>query len=792
MTRIISRVEPWAFTLLLAVAGCGKQTADAGPTDQAVEENLVAWSGTLTCAPTFNKFIGPPPAGVLPFVPFASLKTVENPVIAINKLTGAPALRADLASYVADMNAAIQLGKAFFWDMQVGSDNKVACATCHFQAGEDVRTRNQLNPGGNGVFDGKSGNYSLVAADFPFTDPALGRNVDNVTGSQGVRPSTFVSISSTGVETTTPASDPVFGTMRQVTGVNAPSTINTVYNHRNFFNGRAQNDFNGVDPFGSRNPGAHIWYASSSTTVSPLAVTITNASAASQAVGPPLNPVEMSAAGRTFPELARKMLVVKPLGLQTVSPTDSVLGALADKKGKGLSTTYTALIQKAFQPNLWSSKGTVTLNGKAYTLTQANFSFFWGIAIMLYEGTLIADNSPMDQYAATRVFDAAGNVTAENVALLNPVVSRLAAEGINITTNDILYGLELFEKPIPPPTVAGLPPSARFGGSGIGSGVGCNFCHVGAETTSASVRNLTAGVEAGDVAFKGAGFDLRMERMFMGDRTQPVAAPQPPPPVPVGTDQILYDNSNYSVNVTRINGVAVPARPMNVNTYDVGWYDVGVRPILENPGLGQNDPFGNPLSWTEYFQKTFATPQNTFKVPGGGLTCIDANGNPVVPPAAPLTSPFAGETMDPANNVPILSGGLLKTEATDVAGSFKTSHLRNVEFTGPYFHSGGKSTLKQVVEFYDDGGNFQNATVPAIIRPLGLTPTQMNALVAFLVSLTDDRVRLQQAPFDHPELIVPAGQDAAGNDLNVSVPAVGAAGSAPVSRFLGLSPFAAQ
>ncbi|MFL5277012.1 MAG: cytochrome c peroxidase [Myxococcales bacterium] len=791
MTRIISRVEPWAFTLLLAVAGCGKQTADAGPTAEAVEENLVS---TLNCAPGFNRFIGPPPAGVLPFIPFTSLKTVENPVIGINRVTGAPALRADLASYVADMNAAIQLGKAFFWEMQAGSDNKVACATCHFQAGEDARAKNQLNPGGNGIFDGKSANYALVAADFPFTDPALGRDGDNIAGSQGVRPSTFVSISSTGVETTVPGSDPVFGTMRQATGVNAPSTINTVYNHRNFFNGRAQNEFNGINPFGSRDPSAHIWYASSTTTVAPLSVTITNASAASQAVGPPLNPVEMSAAGRTFPELGRKLLLLKPLGLQTVSPTDSVLGALVAKKGgKGLNTTYGAMIQKAFQPTMWNSNAPVTLNGKAYTLTQANFSFYWGIAIMLYEATLIADNSPMDQYAATRVFDAVGNVTAENVALLNPVVSRLAAEGINVTTNDILYGLELFEKPIPPPTVAGLPPSARFGGTGIGSGVGCNFCHVGAETTSASVRNLTAGVEAGDIAFKAAGFDLRMERMFMGDRTQPVVAPQPFPPVPPGTDQIVYDNGNYGVNVTSINGVAVPARPMKVNTYDVGWYDVGVRPILENPGVGGTDPFGNPLSWTEYFQKVFASPQTTFKVAGGGLTCIDANGNPVVPPAAPLTSVFAGEVLDPANNLPIISGGLLKTEATDVAGSFKTPHLRNIEFTGPYFHSGGKSTLKQVIEFYDDGGNFQNTTMPAIIRPLGLTPTQMNALVAFLVSLTDDRVRLQQAPFDHPELIVPAGQDAAGADITTAIPAVGATGSAtPISRFLALNPFAAQ
>src|SRR5687767_11641951 len=49
---------------------------------------------------------------------------------------------ADLAAYVADKGAAIALGKALFWDMQIGSDGKTACATCHFNAGADSRTRN--------------------------------------------------------------------------------------------------------------------------------------------------------------------------------------------------------------------------------------------------------------------------------------------------------------------------------------------------------------------------------------------------------------------------------------------------------------------------------------------------------------------------------------------------------------------------------------------------------------------------------------------------------------------------
>src|SRR4051812_44908715 len=48
---------------------------------------------------------------------------------------------------LADKTAAIQLGKALFWDMQAGSDDIQACASCHFNAGADSRAINQVNPG---------------------------------------------------------------------------------------------------------------------------------------------------------------------------------------------------------------------------------------------------------------------------------------------------------------------------------------------------------------------------------------------------------------------------------------------------------------------------------------------------------------------------------------------------------------------------------------------------------------------------------------------------------------------
>jgi hypothetical protein len=68
--------------------------------------------------------------------------------------------------------AAQVLGKALFWDMQVGSDGVQACGSCHFHAGVDNRTKNQLNPnhlGGDQTLQVHAfPNQDLVASDYPF------------------------------------------------------------------------------------------------------------------------------------------------------------------------------------------------------------------------------------------------------------------------------------------------------------------------------------------------------------------------------------------------------------------------------------------------------------------------------------------------------------------------------------------------------------------------------------------------------------------------------------------------
>jgi cytochrome c peroxidase len=111
-------------------------------------------------------------------------------------------------------------------------------------------------------------------------------------------------------------------------------------------------------------------------------------------------------------------------------------------------------------------------------------------------------------------------------------------------------------------------------------------------------------------------------------------------------------------------------------------------------------------------------------------------------------------------------------------GRFKSNTIRNIELTGPYFHNGSKLTLRQVVDFYDRGGDFQSDETE--IDDLGLSSSEKNDLVAFMLALTDDRLRISAAPFDHPSLSPPNGD---------FVSATGAAGGAPTPAFLDADHF---
>lgn len=66
---------------------------------------------------------------------------------------------------------------------------------------------------------------------------------------------------------------------------------------------------------------------------------------------------------------------------------------------------------------------------------------------------------------------------------------------------------------------------------------------------------------------------------------------------------------------------------------------------------------------------------------------------------------------------------------------YRTPSLRNVALTPPYMHDGSLATLRAVVEFYDRGG-IPNETLDPSMRPLSLSPREIDDLVAFLQALT--------------------------------------------------------
>ncbi|WP_052672329.1 cytochrome-c peroxidase [Aliterella atlantica] len=611
-----------------------------------------------------------------PSYQLASLKTVPIPK------------PSNLAEFVSNESAAIVLGKALFWDMQTGSDNTQSCASCHFHAGADSRSKHQLSPGllrvnadgspdPDTAFELGGLNYQLKPSDYPFHKLADINNRkstvisdrNDVTGSQGLFGFLFSNIFlRRAQEVGVPDLDPVFKVnntnLLRVTGRNSPSAINAVFNFRNFWDGRAQNDFNGVNPFGKRDVNAKVVKADGSGELQEVQISLDNASLASQAVGPPLSEVEMSYKGKPFSLLGKKMLPLVPLNRQKVHPDDSVLGSYSKSPMPGMRAKYNALVQAAFQPQWWKSDRLITIDSSGkptftgqvgtadpssitqFSQMEYNFPLFFGLAVQMYESTLVSDDAPIDRYLE-------GNTNA------------LSAQQ--------KLGKELFEG------------KAK-----------CINCHGGPEFTNASVQNVK---------------NERLERMVMGDG--------------------------------------------EVAVYDNGFYDIGVRPTREDLGLGGLDPFGNPLSESRLAQ------QGKFNDPN-----LD-------PPISP-------------------------NERVAVDGAFKTPGLRNVELTAPYFHNGGQLTLRQVVDFYNRGGDFHEQNIANLdpdIENLGLNNAEKDALVAFMRALTDDRVRYQKAPFDHPQLFVTNGHQGTGTAITDDgtgkatvqmreIPAVGRKGGTPLTNFL--------
>jgi cytochrome c peroxidase len=820
---------------------------------------------------------------VIPLRPLAPLSTVPVPPVF------------GMEGILADKTAAIELGKALFWDMQAGSDDIQACASCHFNAGADSRAINQVNPGqagGDNSFQlGVSANSSLGPnyhysagtagagfggyhdGDFPFRKVAdvkdrfsVISDVNDVSGSQGVfgltndkitvdvqithstdfdnnpnhidSPKTAEGgdddgftygngkphlpshkdlpsnssgqgkgaarttgnkgsaiggtvVTSNSIELTTSAADPVFSypnpadstqrvNVRKVTGRNTPSAVNAVFNFRNFWDGRAQNVCNGANPFGARDNSLHLLVAGTDGKLGPAHVGMANSALCSQSLGPILSSTEMSADDRNFHQVGKKLLARVPLGKQMIDPTDGVLGTLSNAPGKGIKTTYSALIQQAFLPEWWQFSrhictapdgSTVTNVDPAafescpsgtedYTQMEYNFSLFWGVAIQMYESTLIADQTPFDKYMEQQqTYTLTGDNHTQSytiqlapgiqpysvsVIALDPLADftdqemayafdygdgRVMGVGLDQGFIDYATGRLTLQFGMPPVSTFPIKIAYSVGATPMTTGQlrgllvfqtkgRCVNCHGGPELSNASVGTVSTVGPA--------------ERMIMAD--------------------------------------------MQVRVYDTGYYHIGVRPTAEDGGLAGTDPVaGKSLSQSEYLRERVCNdPSEAIMIPG---------------------RPGDGISMSPLNC----------GDETARGGFFKAPQLRNVALTAPYFHNGSQLTLEQVVEFYDRGGDFntfgeEHQYMDADIDNLGLTLQDKTDLVDFMRNgLTDPRTVNQSAPFDHPQLLTPNGHPQNGNGYPVTpdpkhpgqattqlmeIPAVGKNGGKPLPTFL--------
>ena len=124
-------------------------------------------------------------------------------------------------------------------------------------------------------------------------------------------------------------------------------------------------------------------------------------------------------------------------------------------------------------------------------------------------------------------------------------------------------------------------------------------------------------------------------------------------------------------------------------------------------------------------------------------------------------------------------GRFMVTKYRSDIGSFKTLQLRNVGVTPPYMHDGSMQTLWDVLDHYNKGGE-ANPYLDGGIEPLALTESEIDAVVALLFSMTDDRLKdendrqqaaqhersLTQRPFRDNELamrkVLPFEERAAG------------------------------
>lgn len=744
-----------------------------------------------------------------------------------------------LYGIVKDRDWLLVLGRAFFWDQQMGSDGG-ACANCHFSAGADNRLTGQMNPafrapiapGGDTEFGCTQGSrceatddktltgsggsagpeYTFVEDDYPFRqllDPndrqsEILINSNDVHSSAGSFDAKFKKAFHGKEFCGKPNKDIFYKTAkhghksfkiaaRAVEPRNTPHLANMGMLFTLFWDGRANNMFNGVGVFGMsdihHDPNKRLIKMEGDYPELTY-LSLKNSAAASLSVGPILDNLEMSCDGRTFADVARKILYTRPLRKQRIAETDSTFGyhgpkgdLRAKKKGLKGKYKYYKLIQLAFEDKWWKGKGLWKIeDGKlkktksyktGHSQMEINFPMFWGLALQRYQHSLVSDQSR---------FDIAEMNECVDIDTDSAKFQQCVADGL--WTLDEQIGRD------------------RFQSFGPGNG-GCAACHGGNMFTNAAMTN-----------------DGHFENMLQFGPSAP------------GVDAAIVDE---------------------------GFQNTGANLFAQDVGRFGRDSYGYPVSFTR--QLIFE------QMPDGHPTCDPHCGKPALDPQASqceIIVPGFITGGPPQNAVQCDANGNITgtpIEFVDsatgdpkrtitVGGTMKSPSLRNVGLTPPYFHYGGYSNLIDIMDFYARGGSNRNVpegctptvngppgSPPIVVgdctgdtsgngpfghqefgdfdaanpgsnigiatldfsrrivgrdaqgRPIFVqqdVPTVKKQIVKYMLSLSDPRVACDADVFDHPELIVFNGAkgkdrnwDYRADDIKVRIPAVGKEGYDP-------------
>ena len=641
---------------------------------------------------------------------------------------------AAIDEFIIDPDMAVVLGKAFFWEMQTGNNGQ-ACASCHFHAGTDRRIQNTLHPGGKDeaffegdaaavehpllVFDpvrsGNAGgpNYVLGEHDFPFhdkadpadRDSATVFDTDDVVGSQGVLNAEFHSLGLDGRSRIGEDPDgnvdcePVGDDLFKVGGptdLHARVRRVTPRNTPTVINA-ALNHRNFWDGRAS-----HVFNG-----VDKLGRREGDARVW-KAAGPHATPVRVT-------------IRVENSSLASQATAPPLSGSEMSCGANDINRTFAHVGRKLLPRPALENQRVHPEDSVLGTFRDSD-----GLGLVMTYTQLIEETFDPAWWEApgwttcghgterTALPRGENQDTRECFDMMEANFSLFWGLAIQAYERTLLSGKTRYDTFIREVLATGdseALTAAELRGVHLFVTDGkCLECHLGAALTSASVAQIlsvgvirrtatalsdTLGPALLDEGFSNIGVQHRGD-LGLGRQAEPGAHPEGPP---------------LSFSAQYVEGIAdrdfAPGDEI----------DEGGRSLLPDPCR-----FEEPLTESD--------------LPGADIArCPDD--------AAALKPEFGRDDLS----------GL----RVAVDGAFKVPTLRNIEFTGPYMHNGGMSTLEQVMEFYNRGGDIVGPELADNIEALDFTEDQLADLVAFLRTLTDERVLYRQAPFDHPEIFIAHG-----------------------------------